>query len=62
VARFILRFTGLGEVPGEDLARIRELHRAYYRQVRAIASASSPTDVVVLLNLQLVGLGPASSS
>ncbi len=41
-----------------DLARIRELHRAYYRQVRAIVSASAPTDVVVLLNLQLVALGP----
>lgn len=47
-------------VSADDLARIRELHRAYYRQVRAIASASSPTDAVVLLNLQLLALGPTA--
>jgi transcriptional regulator with XRE-family HTH domain len=48
-------------VSHDDLAQLRELHRAYYRQVRAIASASSPTDLVVLLNLQLVALtGPSA--
>lgn len=39
-----------------DLVRLRELHRAYYRQVRAIAAHSEPTEVVALLNLQLVEL------
>ena len=39
-----------------DLTRIRELHRAYYRQVRAIAADSEPTEVVALLNLQLIQL------
>ena len=40
----------------EDLARVRELHLAYYRQVRALAAKSEPTDTVALLNLQLVDL------
>jgi hypothetical protein len=38
----------------EDLWRLRELHQAYYRQVRAIVASSQPTDTVALLNLQLV--------
>jgi len=45
-------------VSREDLGRIREAHIAYYRQVRAIAAASEPTDTVALLNVQLVDLSP----
>ena len=41
---------------GGDLGRIRDLHIAYYRQVRAIAAASEPTDIVALLNAHLVEL------
>lgn len=37
-----------------DLARIEELHRAYFRQVRAIVAASEPAEVVALVNVQLV--------
>lgn len=49
-------------VSREDLERLRELHRAYYRQVRAIVAASAPTDVVAVLNLQLIELrGPPSA-
>jgi DNA-binding phage protein len=36
-----------------DLARIRELHRAYFREVRAIVAGSSPNETVALLNVQL---------
>ena len=49
---------GVGQA---DLERLRELHLAYYRQVRAIASASTPTERVAVLNLQLIPLsGPGS--
>ncbi len=37
-----------------DLARIEELHRAYFRQVRAVVAASEPAEVVALVNVQLV--------
>jgi transcriptional regulator with XRE-family HTH domain len=40
-----------------DLARIEELHRAYFRQVRAIVAASEPAEVVALVNVQLVPFG-----
>jgi transcriptional regulator with XRE-family HTH domain len=39
-----------------DLERIRELHKAYYQEVRAIVAQSDPVDRVALLNLQLVPL------
>lgn len=42
-----------------DLARIEELHRAYFREVRAIVAASEPAEAVVLLNVQLVRFPPA---
>lgn len=43
-------------VSGTDLDRIRELHKAYYQEVRAIVAQSDPVDRVALLNLQLLPL------
>jgi len=37
-----------------DFARIRELHREYYHQVRAIVAASEPIEVVGLLSTALL--------
>ena len=42
-----------------DLARIEDLHRAYFRDVRAIVAASEPAEVVALVNVQLLELVPA---
>jgi transcriptional regulator with XRE-family HTH domain len=39
-----------------DLAKIRELQKAYYQEVRAIVAGSQPVERVALLNLQLVPL------
>lgn len=41
-------------VSDDDLGRIREVLRKAFREVRAIAAASSPAETVALLNLQLV--------
>jgi transcriptional regulator with XRE-family HTH domain len=41
-------------VASDDLAVIRELLRATYREIRAIVSNSQGTDAVALVNLQLV--------
>lgn len=43
-------------ISSADLERIRELHKAYYQEVRAIVAQSDPVDRVALLNLQLVPL------
>lgn len=40
-----------------DLRRIEELHLAYFRELRAIAAASTPGERVVVANVQLFGLG-----
>lgn len=45
-------------VSATDLARIRSLQRAFYREVRAIVAASPETEAVALLNVQCLGLGP----
>jgi hypothetical protein len=37
-----------------DLERIREILRRSFREIRALAAASEPTEAVALLNLQLV--------
>lgn len=37
-----------------DLARMEELHRAYFREIRAIVAASEPSEVAALVNVQLV--------
>lgn len=41
-------------VSAADLERIRELHRAFFREVRQIVAASEPTDRVALLATQLL--------
>jgi hypothetical protein len=41
-----------------DFARLRELHAAYFRQLRSVVSASTPGERVVVANLQLFGLDP----
>lgn len=40
----------------EDYARVRDLLRRTFREVRSIVAASEPTEVVALLNLQFVSL------
>ena len=40
-----------------DLERIRELHRAYFRELRRIVAASEPAECVVLANVHLLELG-----
>ena len=39
-----------------DLQRLRELQRAYFRQMRAIIAESNPVQTVVLANMQLIEL------
>lgn len=46
----------LCSVSQRDYERLQELHRAYFRQVRAIVSQSEPVERVVLLNANLFGL------
>jgi transcriptional regulator with XRE-family HTH domain len=43
-------------VSESDLARIRELHIAYFRQMRGIVAQSTPSERVVLASLSLVAL------
>lgn len=44
-------------VSGADHARLRELHLAYFRELRAIVAQSTPGEEVVVANVQLFGLG-----
>jgi hypothetical protein len=37
-----------------DYQKIRELHRAYFREVRTIVAASEPPEVAALINVQLI--------
>ncbi len=46
----------LCSVSQRDYERLQELHRAYFRQVRAIVSQSRPIERVILLNAHLFGL------
>lgn len=43
-------------VSERDYQRLRELHRAYFQELRAIVAASQPVERVVLANVQLIGL------
>jgi hypothetical protein len=43
-------------VSESDLARIRELQIAYFRQMRGIIAQSTPSERVVLASLSLVAL------
>ncbi len=51
----------LFSVSRTDLERIRELHRAYFREIRRIVAASEPAECIALANVHLVelGAGPA---
>ena len=43
-------------ISSADYDRLRELHTAYFRSVRALVAASAPAERVVLANVQLVPL------
>ena len=45
-------------VSREDLDRIRDLQRAFFREVRGVVAASEPSEAVALMNLQLVTWEP----
>ncbi|HVZ35590.1 MAG TPA: hypothetical protein VG963_24360 [Polyangiaceae bacterium] len=45
-----------------DLARLQELQRAFFRQLRAIVAASEPAERVVIANLQLFCLDRAEET
>jgi hypothetical protein len=49
-------------VSAEDLRKIEDLYRAYFRQVRSIIAQSQPSERVVLATLQLLSLDSAASS
>ncbi|MEL6342385.1 MAG: DUF4423 domain-containing protein [Myxococcota bacterium] len=49
-----LFFYNLVSLSADDLDRIRDLQRAYFREVRAIVAASEPCETVALINLQLI--------
>jgi hypothetical protein len=42
-----------------DYQRLRELHLAYFRELRSIVAQSSPAERVVLANVQLLSLDDA---
>lgn len=46
-------------VSEEDLEKLRELHRSYYRTMRSIIAASAPSQRVVVANVQLFALDRA---
>jgi len=48
----------LFSVSRADLERIRELHRAYFRELRRIVAASEPAECIALANVHLLELGP----
>lgn len=48
----------LFSVSETDYQRLRELHLAYFRQLRSIVAQSEPAERVVLANVQLFRLGP----
>lgn len=49
-------------VSAEDLRKIEDLYRAYFRQVRSIIAQSQPSERVVLATLQLLSLDAASTT
>lgn len=48
----------LFSVSRRDLERLRALHRAYFRELRAIVAESEPAETVALANVQLLELAP----
>ncbi|MET0791533.1 MAG: DUF4423 domain-containing protein [Polyangiaceae bacterium] len=51
----------LFSVSRADLERIRELHRAYFRELRRIVAASEPAECIALANVHLLELGAGSA-
>jgi hypothetical protein len=51
----------LFSVSRADLERIRELYRAYFREVRRIIGSSEPSECVALMNVHLFELGRSGS-
>ena len=49
-------------VSQDDFARIQQLQRQYYRQVRTLIAASAPCERVVLINLQAIALDRGDGS
>ena len=49
----------LFSVSRSDLARIEELHRSFFRELRRIVAASEPSECIALANVHLFELGPA---
>lgn len=49
-------------VSAEDLRKIEDLYRAYFRQVRSIIAQSQPSERVVLATLQLLSLDSGSTA
>ncbi len=47
----------LFSVSRADLERIRELHRAYFRELRRIVATSEPAECIALANVHLLELG-----
>jgi hypothetical protein len=43
-------------VSERDYQRLQQLHRSYFRQLRAIVAESTPSERVVMTNLQLFAL------
>lgn len=52
----------LFSVSRADLERIRELHRAYFRELRRIVAASEPAECIALANVHLLELGAGSAA
>jgi transcriptional regulator with XRE-family HTH domain len=48
-------------VSERDLTKLQELHRAYFRHLRAIVAASTPSERIAVANVQLFALDPARS-
>jgi transcriptional regulator with XRE-family HTH domain len=48
-------------VSERDLERLRELHRAYFRQLRSIVAESSPSERIAVANVQLFTLDAATA-
>jgi hypothetical protein len=49
-------------VSERDYHRLRELHLAYFRELRSIVAQSEPAERVVLANVQLLPLAGSSSA
>jgi DNA-binding phage protein len=47
----------LGTLAAHDMERVRELHRRYFSELRAIIASSQPGEQILLANVQLVRLG-----